>query len=578
MDGERLDGLLASLRKFGAEATGIEVKSAAGGVPQSVRETVSAFANSPGGGVLLLGVEERDGFVVSGVTDPAKLQADVASLCADVFAPSIHPVITIGTIDGQRVLAIEVPELPKSEKPCYVKSLGLQRGVFVRVGDSDRRLTPEEVNQLVADRGQPIFDRETVPGATTDDLDPRAVRDYVERLRVTNQRLFATEPDDVLLRLTNVTMKNADGNGDGITLAGLLALGRYPQQFFPQLNATFVHYANPAGETTSEGVRFIDNVSVNGPLPTMVAEVLGVLRRNMSRRALIGGVGRRDVWEYPVEALREAVVNALVHRDLSPGSRGMQVQIEMYPDRIRILNPGGLFGPIDLTRLGEEGGSSARNAVLMKILEDVVVPGEDRTVCENRGSGIRNMIAALRHAGMSVPTFKDKVTSFSVEMPNHALLDEDTVAWLNKVGGESLRDSQCIALALLRRGEVLDNAKYRSATAVSDSRVATSELQDLVARELVEQTGTRGGARYTLSDFAASPDLHPRRRLDRRRQILLALVVHGEMSKSELSERLGLNPKTTEHWLRNLKTDGLIEATREGSSKNTRYRVLPGPA
>lgn len=295
----------------------------------------------------------------------------------------------------------------------------------------------------------------------------------------------------------------------------------------------------------------------------------------MSRRALITGEGRRDMWEYPPEALREAVVNALVHRDLSPGSRGIQVQIEMYLDRLRIMNAGGLFGAVDIDRLGEEGRSSARNSLLLKLLEEVEVPEEERTVCENRGSGIRAMLTALRHAGMSPPRFKDSTTAFEVILPNHTLLDDETLAWLRLLGREGLRDSQCTGLALMRRGEVMDNGRYRAATGITDSRVATFELQDLVARELVAQAGTRGAARYTLSEYAITAQERGRRaRPNRRRQILDLLELHKELSKTEISELLALNPKTAEHWLRTLKGEGSVEPTEPGrGNKRTRYRL-----
>lgn len=125
----------------------------------------------------------------------------------------------------------------------------------------------------------------------------------------------------------------------------------------------------------------------------------------------------RTSGEYPETALREAVVNALVHRDLSASARGTQVQIEMYPNRLVIRNPGGLFGPVTVDNLGEEGISSARNATLIKILEDVPLPGETRTVCENRGSGIRAMLDSLLAAGMSPPEFNDKISSLSSPSP-----------------------------------------------------------------------------------------------------------------------------------------------------------------
>jgi ATP-dependent DNA helicase RecG len=359
------------------------------------------------------------------------------------------------------------------------------------------------------------------------------------------------------------------------SLGGLLSLGHFPQQYFPQLNVTFVHYPTTTGESSPSGVRFLDNVSLNGSIPYMAREALAAIQRNMTRRSLITGEGRRDLWEYPPEALREAIVNALVHRDLSPGSRGTQVQIELYPDRLTIQNPGGLFGSLDVNRLGEEGRSSARNSLLLKLLEEVSVPGEDRTVCENRGSGIRAMISSLRRAGMGPPLFKDRVTSFEVLMPNHALLDDDTVMWLSALGRDGIRDSQCIALALMKRGEVLDNSKYRAATGVNDSRAAYFELQDLVARELVDQTGSRGGARYTLSEFARHVGTHEARRRprpNRRLQIVEALAHWGDLSKAEIAQTIGATEKTAEHWLGRLKRDGEIEVIGgKTRSKNTRY-------
>nr|WP_029146230.1 ATP-binding protein [Microbacterium luticocti] len=568
--------LVAALRKFGAEVVGVEAKKAGMGLPKSVVETLSAFSNTPGGGTIILGLDESTNFTAVQPRDPGKLVADLASTARESMDPPLQPVIELVEVDDATLVIADIPELPREQKPCYVKSRGMAHGSFIRVGEGDRRLTSQEVQQLLADRGQPQFDHEPVLDATLADLDAESVAKFTTRMRTgTNARIFRDEPDDVILRMTKVISKGSDAR-DHPTLAGLLALGRYPQQFFPQLNVTFVSYPTVEGTRAASGVRFLDNASIDGSIPTMAAEALAVVHRNMKKRALVSGVGRRDLWEYPPEALREAIVNAFVHRDLSPGSRGMQVQIEMYPDRLRIMNPGGLFGAVDIDHLGDEGRSSSRNGSLLKILEDVEIPGENRTVCENRGSGIRAMLAALREAGMSPPVFKDGTTSFQVIFPNHTLLDEETVAWLQLVGREGLTDSQCIGLALMRHGnDVMTNARYRAATGISDSTRATRELQDLVARELVTQTGVRRGASYSLSEYARSiSEGRHRPRLNRRRQIVNLLLDRGELSKTEISDALDLGTKATEHWLRTLKNEGLIEQNIPGrGSRNTRYRV-----
>ncbi|MFI6065283.1 ATP-binding protein [Micromonospora sp. NPDC051227] len=576
MDVEQVENLLLFLRTFGSDDVNIEAKRSETKLPESVAETLSAFSNTPDGGILLLGVDESTNFAVTGVADPGKIQADLSSAARDRLTPPLQPVVGMVEVEGKPVVFAEVPELSRDQKPCYITSKGVNRGSYIRIGDGDRRLTSEEVQQLISDRGQPRFDHEVVSDAEISDLDQHGINSLLARVRVSNSRIFVDESDEAVLKMLGVIKRAPDG-GMRPTLAGILSLGRYPQQFFPQLCLTFVHYPTNKGESGETSTRFLDNVRIDGPIPQIAREALAVIQRNMSRRALVSGGGRQDVWEYPPEALREAVVNALVHRDLSPGSRGTQVQVEMYPDRLRILNPGGLFGAVDITRLGEEGVSSSRNSLLLKVLEDVTIPGENRTVCENRGSGIRTMRNELARAGMSPPQFHDKVTSFEVIMPNHTLFDEATVRWLGTIGREGLKDTQRTALALMRRNEVLDNAKYRAATGISDSRIATTELQDLVARELVDQTGTRGGARYTLSEYAKSLDGTEgsrRVRPNRRRQILDLLTVHGDLSKAEISTLLNINTKSAEYWLARLRKEGSIQFTEPGKgTKNARYRL-----
>lgn len=573
MDVEELESQLALLRSYGAEDGRIEAKRTERKLPESVVETMSAFANTTGG-LIILGVDESVGFAVTGVTEPAKVLADLCAASRDRLTPPLQPSAGLGIVEGKTVVWAQINELPRAEKPCYVASRGLHRGSYVRLGDGDRRLTSEEVQQLIADRGQPQFDVEIVESASVADLDRAGLTELLRRVRQSSPRPFSSVDDTTALKMLNVLRPSRDGTLRP-TLAGILALGIYPQQFFPQLNLTFVHHPTSTGSTLGT-TRFLDNVRVEGPVPSMVKDALAVIQRNMSRRAEIAGHGRRDVWEYPPEALREAIVNALVHRDFSPGTRGMQVQVEMYPDRLTIVNPGGLFGAVDIAHLGE-GASSARNSVLLKILEDVVVPGEPtRTICENRGSGIRTMRAELKSAGMAPPDFSDRVTSFFVKIPNYTLFDDDTIGWLTALG-PGLKDTQRMALALMRHGRILDNSGYRIATGQVDSRQAYRELQELVARELVEQTGDKNGARYSLSTYATSlsADKSTRKiRPNRRWQIVELLRLRGDLSKTEVSDLLGISAKTIEHYLRELRREKRVESTEATrGSKNTRYRL-----
>lgn len=141
-------------------------------------------------------------------------------------------------------------------------------------------------------------------------------------------------------------------------------------------------------------------------------------------------------------------------------------------------------------------------------------------------SGSRQVVSQPNVGSPDVPVggltvFKDRTTSFEVVFPNHSLLDDATLEWLQHRGRDGLSEAQCMALALMRRGQVMDNTRYRAASGTADGRVATTDLQNLVVRELVTRTGAKRGARYRLSAYARSVATGEKRlRPHRRRQIL----------------------------------------------------------
>lgn len=575
METKLLDSELAeiveNLRLLGTDDADVEAKRAERQLPTSIRATLSAFSNTSGG-VVVLGLDEEAGFAASGVRDAAKVAADLGSWCSTEMEPPLRPLIRVHQFEGVSLVVAEITELETSRKPCYYKGAGITQGSYVRVSDGDRRLSSYEVQMMLVRRGHPRDDEEAVAETSTADLEPRLVAEFLARIRQNRPYAFADLDDAAALRRAKVIV----GPDSVVSLGGLLSLGRFPQEQFPQLMMTFVHYPTVAGADLATGERFVDNVVLEGPIPVMVRDALVVLRRNMSRRAVVRGAGREDAWEYPESALREVIVNALVHRDMSPASRGIQSQIEMYPDRLVVRNPGGLFGPVTIDHLGEEGLSSARNGTLMQILEDVPVPGGTRTVCENRGSGIRTMISALRQARMSPPEFRDQIGTFRVTFPNHTLLSDEVVAWISSLGEDGLNDNQCLALALLRDGDTLDNPAYRRATGV-DSQVARSELRDLVERRLVMQVGSHRWTRYQLlferERFAKTLRWQaPPQRADRRQQLLTAMGSEP-VSRAELERRTGLSAAAVGRWLRVMRVEGLVEPTKDAiRSPNVLYR------
>ena len=367
MTAEELHIYLGALRDAENDTAFIEAKRAERDVPRSLRETLSALSNTPGGGVILLGVDEAMNFSVTGVKDAKKIAQDLGSMCAQM-EPPVRALIETHRIEHETVVTAEVPELDLTHKPCYYPGAGMTNGAFIRVADGDRKLTAYEVQMMIASRGQPREDEWPVDEATEEDFDPALTRVLLGRLRAAESGAFRTLNETESLRTLKALVQR---KGHWVpSLGGLLALGRYPQRIFPALTATLVVYPTPVvGEPGPNGERFLDNVRLEGSIPMMMKTALSALQRNMKRRAVIRGLFREDIWEYPVAALREAIVNALVHRDLGSFARGTPVQIAMFPDRLVVTNPGGLYGPVTLEKLGDPGISAARNQVLMKLLE-----------------------------------------------------------------------------------------------------------------------------------------------------------------------------------------------------------------
>lgn len=525
---------------------------------------------------MVLGLDEAAGFAVTGVGNPKKVMQDLASEF-DRMEPPVRASIELHQVEGVTLVVVEIPEAELGQKPVHYRGAGLTNGAFIRVADGDRKLSQYEVQVMLASRGQPREDESPVPEASMEDLDPDLVGGLLERLRRMERSIFRQRTDEAALRTLKVLVPHEEWWVP--SLGGLLALGNYPQQFFPELGVTFVVYPTPnLGEPGPRGERFLDQGRFDGPIPRVLERVLKALQRNMKRRAVVRGLFREDLWEYPETALREALVNAVVHRDLSALARGTPVQVRMFPDRLEIVNPGGLYGPVTVDRLGEEGISSSRNQVLMKLLEDTPVPGRNEVVCENRGSGIGAMLAALRQAGMSPPHFADRIATFQVTFPNHTLLDGDTLRWLETVGAFDLTDSQRMALALLKRGEEVTNASYRQISGL-DSRVVTRELGDLVHRGMVDQAGTGRWTTYRLASAPASAirNVARRRRADRRSEIVALLRQSGELSRADVARRLGVSDETAGRWLGKLRGERTVElTTRSSRDPNARYR-LAGP-
>jgi ATP-dependent DNA helicase RecG len=479
VDGARVREVLGRLRQFGGEPADVEVKAAVGGLPKSVVETVSAFSNT-NGGLIVLGVDENTGFTPVRLPDPAKLRNDLVSAATDQLEPPIRPSDELVEVDGAVLVVAKIDPLPFDQRPCYVKSRGIATGSFVRTGDGDRRMTQAEIGLAIANRGQPRYDVEPVPEAGLEDLDGAALVRTLARVRETSRSLRDVDDETVLQRIRVLVPHE---NGKIVpSVAGVLTFGVFPQQFFPQLTVSLV--VIPGVEShEGDAPRFEDNPVIRGAIPDLVAETVSVLRRHMSVRSYVNGAGRREQPDYPLEAVREVIVNAVLHRDYSHVTRGTQIQVELHPDRLVVRSPGSLYGPVRVEDLGTEGVSSSRNGYLANLLADTYLPRSDRLVAENRASGIPAMIRELRRSGLGRPIFRNLPSRFEVEFRRSPEFRSPVIKWANPPA--SIRD--VVATELRRKGRA--TAAHLVTVAGRSRATVLMALRALIADGVVEAEG-----------------------------------------------------------------------------------------
>lgn len=494
---ELLD-LIKNLQSGNPEMIPVKAIKGPSQLPIDLWKTLSAFSNSPGGGTVLLGVDENEEFEISGVSSTIQLREEMDTLCSQM-SPRLDPLVQDFRVMDKDILVVEVGELTPEDKPCYYRGKGIYTGSWIRSGKSERMLSSYEIQSLSEMGRSPRYDAEPMEGTTLNDLDPILLKGFIERMRARPGTPFSKWTDQEVLEASKVLVRDRFGKYV-VSLGGWLCFAPYPQKFFPSLCVTLMRFPTPvAGETGPGGERFLDNVKIEGPLPEVVVQTVKAAKRNMQRRDVIRGMFREEHWEYPEEVIREGIINALGHRDYSPQARVCQVQVLMFPDRLEIISPGGIYGAILPESLGQVGVQSSRNEALMNILENLAPSGDTRPLCENRGSGLASVLSSCRKDKLSPPVFRVDLSRFRLVLSNRTLFDAPTLEWLDVINrGRTLNEHQRYALAHVKHTGWINNSDYCRLTG-TDSRVATRELSELVNSGLLDRLGSSRWSTYQLA-------------------------------------------------------------------------------
>lgn len=405
MQADSLKNLVTDICSRKSESQNIEVKAAEKGCPTRLFDTLSSFSNQDEGGVIVFGLDERDSFAIKGVYDAQDLQKKVTEQCKQM-EPPVRALFTICEIGGKTVVSAEIPGADISERPVFYKGVGRIKGSYVRVGESDESMSEYEIYSYEAFRKRIRDDIRTIEHSKMHLIDEKRMQIYLDAVKAERRNLAENVSQDQILELMGIT---ADGMP---TLAGLMTFSKYPQTYFPQFCITAVALpGTEMGISGDDGERFLDNKRITGAIPDMLEEAVEFVRKNSRTKTIIDEDGRRnDRAEYPIKAVREAILNALVHRDYSIHTENVPIRIEMYRDRMEIMNSGGLYGRISLDALGKVRPET-RNATLANILELL-------KITENRYSGIPTIRTEFLNAGLMAPVFSVLHGEFKVVMKN----------------------------------------------------------------------------------------------------------------------------------------------------------------
>jgi ATP-dependent DNA helicase RecG len=484
-------------------------------------DRLCGFANSTHGGKLIIGVEDKT-WEIKGLASPSQAVDDLLK-AARMCNPPLHYAEgspeTID-LDGQKVVLAVVPP---NDGLLYQSS-----GVFwLRIGTHTIPMQAVQVSEYLHRQG--LLSWETWPNerATMQDLDQRKIDSYLEYIsKVVGRPSRARSSEDLLILQECAVRVRDETTGQEIlrpTNAGLLLFGQAPRYFYPQAEIVCTFYQDDSGVR-----RYDDRRIISGTLTEQIEQAMTFLRLYTPVAARIEGFSRVEEPSIPLEVLREALVNAIVHRDYS--LKGEAIRVFYYSDRVEIHNPGLLMPGLTMEDLkAGRTRSKPRNPVMASILRDM--PG---SYMERVGTGIPFMLNVMHHYGLPTPEFNQHgefvVTlwnnlqrksnlnpvpvrpaagsNFQSEQPvkertappeNSGVAPFPTsVPEMPAVAVPEEREQRLrLALEHVRQHGFITNKKYQQLTGVSEN-TATRDLEILVAQGSLVKTGKGPSRRYGL--------------------------------------------------------------------------------
>jgi len=434
--------------------------------PHALGEALVALANTHGGAILI-GVRKRWRKPVQGLSAPDEVRTLVQEVAQDCVPPLELPTPETFTIGGRMLLVVTVP--------AGLSHAYQYRGLYMqRIGNKNVLPSAIELRSLLLERGEERFETMVPEGASLEDLDMHQVKSYAAE-----QKSIPDEPVQALQQRGCVSLMPDDPRP---TYAGLLLFGRNPQSFLPNAKLHLVRHAGTSADPEPL------HQEASGTLPDQIRQAEDFLQSHMRRGRMLVDSTRVEVTEYPLEAIREAVVNAIVHRDYSV--RGQAIRVEMYQDRIEVYSPGRLPGSLNEDNL--LGGQYARNPAIGQVLADM-------GWLSLLGHGLEQMGTLMEEAHLPQPAWRELRVGFRVTLkgPSGVPLG-DLPADPQALARLGLNERQVRALLHLGETGQLTTRELRDLCPEVSSETVRRDLLDLVSRGLLLKVGERRATYFIL--------------------------------------------------------------------------------
>jgi ATP-dependent DNA helicase RecG len=514
---------------FPAESDHVERKTGVGQTP--ISRAMTAFSNTDGG-LILVGVKDDGTVVGRALTDG--IQNSIHDAAQTIHDPGRYWIREL-EVDGKAITVVSVAR----RKQGFAQTSDGQ--VLVRRAERSTPLLGAELLTFITSQALERFDV-TDSKVSLDLADP----DLIEEVRAA----FGWRRDRIQQRLVEAKLATDTGSPN-LTIAGALLLLAEPED---HLGKAFIEVLR----FPDEGQEYDRRVEFAGAVQDQIADATSFVMGELGTDLVVSGVRRYELPKIPEVVLREAIANAVAHRTYE--DLGRATRIELRPDRVVVVSPGGLPEPVTEENIRE--AQSARNISLIRVLRQL-------QLAEDAGRGIDVMQDSMAEALLDPPAFHDRGHVVEVTLPIRGPISPQERAWVFEVESRGeLKPADRIALIHAARGEALTNTRVRELLGVDNREVARASLHRLRDAGFLEQHGERGGATYTLASSIRAPAAF-RMSPSALRDYVLDMADDGPLTNTRVREATGLDRREARRLLQQLVAEGLLE--QRGERRGAHY-------